>query len=104
MTNTLPNEPMKTYSQTIEHLVKNGQTDWYGGEENLVPDEIPIASEDQQAIQMIAFVFGKDDKQVRKDVISAAETEVTGTLFNEAEVTSAIAHIIHLEDNPPSGD
>ncbi|MBF3830801.1 hypothetical protein [Burkholderia pseudomallei] len=93
-----PNEPSKPYSHVIDNLVKHGDTDWFGGEEGLVPDEVEIGPKDMGGITAIAFTFNKEISDVTKDVIRAAELEVESVRDEDREQSDVIASIIAREE------
>ena len=99
-----PNEPSKPYSHVIDNLVKHGDTDWFGGEENLVPDEVEIGLKDLGGIVAIAFAFGKEINDVTKDVIRAAELEVESVREEDREQSDVIASIIAREERGNNDD
>lgn len=91
-------EPCKPYSHVIDTLVKHGDTDWFGGEERLVPDEIEIGPKDEGGISAIANAYGKEIAEVVKDVRAAAELEVDAVNQDEIDQSDAIAAIIAREE------
>ncbi|RAQ84742.1 hypothetical protein A4G86_20810 [Burkholderia pseudomallei] len=95
---TNPNQPCKPYSHVIDNLVKHGDTDWFGGEEHLVPDEIEIGPKDMGGIKAIADAYGREIADVTKDVRAAAELEVDAVNQDEIDRNDAIAAIIAQEE------
>ncbi|WP_175983418.1 hypothetical protein [Burkholderia vietnamiensis] len=99
-----PNEPGKPYSHVIDNLVKHGDTDWFGGKENLTPDEVEIGPKDLGGIAAIAFTFGREINDVTKDVIRAAELEVESVREEYREQSDVIASIIAREERGNNDD
>jgi hypothetical protein len=93
-----PGGPSKPYSHVIDTLVKHGDTDWFGGEEHLTPDEITIGPKDEGGISAIADAYGKEIEEVVKDVRAAAELEVDAVNKDDIDRSDAIAAIIAREE------